>query len=1335
MPLNSPRKVVPLSSGDDGPSRRSAPTFTKRAFFCGVVVEGPNDGADLSEDVQDLVASLGDKIPSAKDYEQTRAAPASSAQIEGQTRPRALTNTSALADLINELVVTERTYVQRLRILKNSYADPLRSYAKSKDTAILGLYESRTLFGNIDYIVPANEAFLHDLEQMMSRNGVQTVGGIGDVALRHFKELQNFECYKGYYTRREEAQEIFKAEMSKKSGTGFAAFVERIKYSTNDVKNRVGLRELLMEPVQRIPRYTLLFQSMIKLMGANDPQRVKLMEAKEYASRIALAEADNHTRLAATMNCLATSIEGFPPALISSSRRFIDCLDVVDNVVDTVGMSPYGSMSAGAGASTSVNASVSGGSLQCTLFLFDDKLMIVKRSGNDKTGRSLAGLDDVERVANSGLVSGKSRNLPSIRRNGMSFRGVVDVTEVNITDISGADMHLYLENPPLDQTDRWAGRPFRVLSAVLPGAVNLDSSRLEDEKRRFIENLWRAQARYRTRIGQSVALRADEQEVESRAGRTTVARTYFNVYQRTMFLKEPKKTKVVLHIDSLGNADPLPIGIDGPPYVVIQVQPMAGELCRYVVHSCDPSDDADDDIVQSSRVPSRVIQTIHQYGLFKFKTDNPSRPATPSGPNRSRAHIFGLDVISRNLFGSKNKESPSDSMGRHMRTKSALSRTSTLVTESSGTMTTADSSTRFSHRTYSTAATSVSSFVVDDSSLGKKSSKSRKLVKRNRSRSRSPAPRHASESDYGPEDEPADRSLSRRRARSLSAPRYEESIEYSDVEDVDTTILDARDRGVVTESEMDLSERLELARHNSQKQPGTTPSREAKELPIEGVIYEDEPPPPTARRGSRASRMSRTASNHEHDTRSLHSSSTHYTSRSVTPTPVLESTSPRKTRAESFHSSRDCRPVGPRAPSPLPPSSPVINAMELDIEGALESTLARMSPERPSTTEDLRLSDCDFEEREIRSSTPIREVPSRIPRGTRRLLGTIESAPADKHEKAGAKPPSIVPLTIKKKALSGAKTLASTRQGPVIGSSPSVKSNSGSEGPRERAYSTRQRADSCMSVPEAESAGEPNDFVQLTKRTREDLESSQRALKRIRLEVNTFPGRVTQGSPKTPDFRTVPLGQSATPSRNNAATKEAQERMQEMHAMIGRRKGFVGTPRTSRPMSIAEGTLSPQSSTSDMSDTQNWAKTIDGLASCAESDLSRAMDNYLKIEDTVRRILADCNQSNKELDKTLFALQYSRDHSDKLEEKLAIASAEIEAMYGEFNAELENLFKSVTSERDEAWVAMCSDLSETKKERFRLKKEKNDLKERLQEVESRCDEWASLLRSHGLIPS
>ena len=46
---------------------------------------------------------------------------------------------------------------------------------------------------------------------------------------------------------------------------------------------------------------------------------------------------------------------------------------------------------------------------------------------------------------------------------------------------------------------------------------------------------------YRTKAGQSVVLGGEETEVESRGGRVTIARTYFNVYQRTSFLQESKK--------------------------------------------------------------------------------------------------------------------------------------------------------------------------------------------------------------------------------------------------------------------------------------------------------------------------------------------------------------------------------------------------------------------------------------------------------------------------------------------------------------------------------------------------------------------------------------------------------------------------------------------------------------------------------------------------------------------------------------------------------------------------------------------------------------------------
>jgi hypothetical protein len=70
---------------------------------------------------------------------------------------------------------------------------------------------------------------------------------------------------------------------------------------------------------------------------------------------------------------------------------------------------------------------------------------------------------------------------------------------------------------------------------------NLDPIQTDVSKQKFLESLWTAQATYRARAGHSVILRADEQEIENRSGRITLARTYFNVYQRTAFLQEPKK--------------------------------------------------------------------------------------------------------------------------------------------------------------------------------------------------------------------------------------------------------------------------------------------------------------------------------------------------------------------------------------------------------------------------------------------------------------------------------------------------------------------------------------------------------------------------------------------------------------------------------------------------------------------------------------------------------------------------------------------------------------------------------------------------------------------------
>lgn len=131
-----------------------------------------------------------------------------------------MTNTSALADIIKELITTERNYVKKLRILKSDYADPLRNFSKSRHTAIIAPYEAKTLFGNIDHLLPVNEAFLADLEKM-ERDGTP---GVGDVALRHFKHLRGFEAYRQYFAKHEEVQKLFEQEVKK--NPRFAEYID-----------------------------------------------------------------------------------------------------------------------------------------------------------------------------------------------------------------------------------------------------------------------------------------------------------------------------------------------------------------------------------------------------------------------------------------------------------------------------------------------------------------------------------------------------------------------------------------------------------------------------------------------------------------------------------------------------------------------------------------------------------------------------------------------------------------------------------------------------------------------------------------------------------------------------------------------------------------------------------------------------------------------------------------------------------------------------------------------------------------------------------------------------
>jgi hypothetical protein len=82
----------------------------------------------------------------------------------------------------------------------------------------------------------------------------------------------------------------------------------------------------------------------------------------------------------------------------------------------------------------------SGGNLHCTLFLFNDKLLIVKRQNAGVSGLEVTGFEDIEGLLSSGGGWAGLTGAKQLRKDKLSAKGMVDILEVIASDVgdSGA---------------------------------------------------------------------------------------------------------------------------------------------------------------------------------------------------------------------------------------------------------------------------------------------------------------------------------------------------------------------------------------------------------------------------------------------------------------------------------------------------------------------------------------------------------------------------------------------------------------------------------------------------------------------------------------------------------------------------------------------------------------------------------------------------------------------------------------------------------------------------------------------------------------------------------
>lgn len=169
--------------------------------------------------------------------------------------------------VIQEIISTEVTYVERLRLALDSVVKPLR------ESNILNQAEMNNQFDPLRLICELHER--HSLAGSTSRN-------LKFVEL--FEDMSNhIEVYSNYLMNYEPAMQQRAKLLT--SNRRFADFVDKLQKDT--VMLGQNMESLLILPVQRIPRYRLLLEQLMKYTEENHPDYTVVKQALEKICELA----------------------------------------------------------------------------------------------------------------------------------------------------------------------------------------------------------------------------------------------------------------------------------------------------------------------------------------------------------------------------------------------------------------------------------------------------------------------------------------------------------------------------------------------------------------------------------------------------------------------------------------------------------------------------------------------------------------------------------------------------------------------------------------------------------------------------------------------------------------------------------------------------------------------------------------------------------------------------------------------------------------------------------------------------------------------------------------
>mmetsp|Transcript_16673 Transcript_16673/g.42641 ORF Transcript_16673/g.42641 Transcript_16673/m.42641 type:complete len:574 (+) Transcript_16673:163-1884(+) len=211
--------------------------------------------------------------------------------------------------IAQEILTTERSFVRTLHVIVDCYKRPLI------EEEILPRKHIDAIFSNIEDILSINEDILKALELRLADWNAQSC--LGDVFLRLVPILKQYQTYCSNYR-----SAITLIEQKRDTSSKFDLW---LKNKFTELNLGLPLTSLLIQPIQRIPRYKLLFEELYKNTYEDHKDRTLLEDTLERIKHVAdyVNESVREHQSMEKLIELKKKFTGNVPPLLAPKRFFI----------------------------------------------------------------------------------------------------------------------------------------------------------------------------------------------------------------------------------------------------------------------------------------------------------------------------------------------------------------------------------------------------------------------------------------------------------------------------------------------------------------------------------------------------------------------------------------------------------------------------------------------------------------------------------------------------------------------------------------------------------------------------------------------------------------------------------------------------------------------------------------------------------------------------------------------------------------------------------------------------------------------------------------------------